>query len=293
MKNLKKLEDKSIFIIREAYYNFSNLAMLWSIGKDSSVLIRLCQKAFFGHIPIPLIHIDTGFKMKQMIDFRDDLAIKQNLNMIVVKNDKALHAKETFPDKNLSCIECCKNLKTKPLRNAINGKTKRYKLNHSMRKYEVDNDNEPYDGLILGIRADEEGSRSKERYFSPRTNKNNWEITTQPPEFWQQYNTHFPRNTHVRIHPLLDWTEVDVWQYIMQEKIPLVDLYFDKGQGQRYRSLGCEPCTKKINSSAKNIKEIIHELLSGKLKNVAERDGRGQDKEDGGGLENLRQEGYM
>ena len=293
MQHLKKLENKSIHIIREAYYNFSNLAMLWSVGKDSTVLIRLCQKAFFGHIPFPLLHIDTSFKIPQMIRFRDELAIKLELNMLVSKNEGAIKNKQTFPDSNTSYIECCQNLKSKALQDAISGKGNRYKLNHKTKKYERDSNKEPFEGLILGIRADEEGSRSKERYFSPRTSKNNWDIVSQPPEFWEQYNTDFPKGTHLRIHPLLDWTELDVWQYLFQEKIPIIDLYFNKGNGTRYRSLGCSPCTKPIKSNAKNIKEIIHELQIGKLKNIAERDGRAQDKEDRGGLETLRKDGYM
>jgi sulfate adenylyltransferase subunit 2 len=118
-------------------------------------------------------------------------------------------------------------------------------------------------------------------------------VGEQPPEFWNQYKTEFAPGTHVRIHPLLDWTELNIWEYIEREKIPTVSLYYDKGEGMRYRSLGCGPCTKPIASTARNVAEIIEELRSGQLKNVAERSGRAQDKDDGGGLETLRRDGYM
>ena len=142
-------------------------------------------------------------------------------------------------------------------------------------------------------RADEEGSRSKERYFSPRDTENSWDVGDQPPEFWSYYKTDFAPGTHLRIHPLLDWTELNIWEYIHHEGIPTVSLYFDQGEGCRYRSLGCEPCTKPVESTASNTIQIIEELSEGKFKDVAERSGRAQDKEDGGGLETLRREGYM
>lgn len=147
--------------------------------------------------------------------------------------------------------------------------------------------------MIVGVRADEEGSRSKERYFSPRDKNNDWDVGDQPPEFWNQYKTDFAPGTHVRVHPLLDWTELDIWEYIERENIPVVPLYFDQGNGKRYRSLGCAPCTGTVDSTAKNVREIIEELKTGKFANIAERSGRAQDKEGGGGLEELRKEGYM
>jgi sulfate adenylyltransferase subunit 2 len=145
----------------------------------------------------------------------------------------------------------------------------------------------------VGARADEEGSRSKERYFSPRGQESAWDVGDQPPEFWNQYKTEFAPGTHVRIHPLLDWTELNIWEYIEREEIPTVSLYYDQGEGIRYRSLGCGPCTKAVNSTAANVAEIIVELRTGKFANIAERSGRAQDKDDGGGLETLRREGYM
>ncbi|MCX5900416.1 MAG: phosphoadenosine phosphosulfate reductase family protein, partial [Proteobacteria bacterium] len=168
-----------------------------------------------------------------------------------------------------------------------------YVLNHKTGAYEVYKNTEPYTGVIVGVRADEEGSRSKERYFSPRDRENLWDLGDQPPEFWNQFKTDFPPGTHLRIHPLLDWTELNIWEYIERENIPTVSLYYNQGDGRRYRSLGCYPCTTPIESQSRNVQEIIQELKSGGLKNIAERSGRAQDKDDGGGLETLRRDGYM
>ncbi|BBM83601.1 sulfate adenylyltransferase subunit CysD [Candidatus Uabimicrobium amorphum] len=293
MNYLEQIENKSIHIIREAYSNFKHLAMLWSIGKDSTVLLWLARKAFFGHVPFPLVHIDTNYKIPQMIEYRDQLAMEWKLNLVYGQNEKALAEKQTFPDGNITRIECCSLLKTKALRDTLSGTGKRYKINHSTGQYDVWDNNEPFTGVIVGVRADEEGSRSKERYFSPRNVENNWEISAQPPEFWNQYKTEFAPGTHVRIHPLLDWTELNIWEYIQRENIPTVSLYYDQGEGKRYRSLGCEPCTLAVNSCAKNVDDIVEELKTGKFSNIAERSGRAQDKDDGGGLESLRKDGYM
>lgn len=293
MNHLEKLENHSIHIIREAYSEFKNLCMLWSIGKDSTVLLWLTRKAFFGHCPIPLVHIDTHYKIPEMIEYRDKLAMEWELDMIYGENSEALESKKTFPDGSVSRIQCCKNLKSTALKNTLSGESIRYRLNHNTGTYEIDQNKMPYTGVIVGVRADEEGSRSKERYFSPRDKNNDWDIGDQPPEFWNQYKTEFKPDTHVRIHPLLDWTELDIWKYIEKENIPIISLYFDKGQGKRYRSLGCMPCTFPVESTAKNTFEIIQELKTGKFSNIAERAGRAQDKEDGGGLEELRKDGYM
>jgi sulfate adenylyltransferase subunit 2 len=293
MDHLSRLEDISIHLLREAYANFKNLGMLWSIGKDSTALLWLARKAFFGHVPFPLIHIDTGYKIPEMITYRDNLTVEWKLNMVYGINEEALRKKETFPDGNADRITCCRILKTEALRNTLNGVGPRYRFNHKTMKYERDESSEPFTGVILGIRADEEGSRSKERYFSPRDTENLWEIGDQPPEFWNQFKTDFAPGTHVRIHPLLDWTELNVWEYIRREKIPTVSLYYDQGEGRRYRSLGCYPCTFPIESQAKTVDEVVEELKSGKLANIAERSGRAQDEDDGGGLETLRRGGYM
>lgn len=293
MDHLDKLESRSIHILREAYSEFNNICMLWSVGKDSTVMLWLARKAFFGHVPIPLVHIDTSYMIPEMIKHRDKLAKEWKLDMIYGQDEETLAAGETFPEGELSHLECCGRLKTAALKNTLNGNWHRYRYNHNKDQYELDSNREPYTGVIVGARADEEGSRSKERYFSPRDRNNDWDIGDQPPEFWDQYKTDFAPGTHVRIHPLLDWTELDVWEYIQREKIPMVSLYFDQGQGKRYRSLGCAPCTEPVESTASTVDEVVAELKTGKFANIAERDGRAQDKEDGGGLEELRKDGYM
>ncbi|MEO8200430.1 MAG: sulfate adenylyltransferase subunit CysD [Gemmatimonadota bacterium] len=293
MDHLDQLENKSVHILREAYANFKQLGMLWSIGKDSTVLLWLARKAFYGHVPFPLVHIDTHFKIPEMIQYRDRLVAEWNLNLIYGENAGALEAKRTFPDGAVDRITCCGLLKTEALKHTLSGEWPRYRFNHSKKAYERDTNTEPFTGVIVGARADEEGSRSKERYFSPRNNQNLWDVGDQPPEFWNQYKTDFAPGTHVRIHPLLDWTELNIWEYIERENIPTVSLYYDKGEGMRYRSLGCGPCTNRVDSPARNVQEIIVELKTGKFANIAERAGRAQDKDDGGGLETLRKDGYM
>lgn len=293
MDHLNKLESKSIHILREAYSEFKNICMLWSVGKDSTVMLWLARKAFFGHVPIPLVHIDTSYMIPEMIEHRDKLAKEWDLDMIYGQDEESLAAGETFPEGKLTHLQCCGRLKTDALKNTLNGSWRRYRYNHNTDQYELDDNREAYTGVIVGARADEEGSRSKERYFSPRDRNNDWDIGDQPPEFWDQYKTDFAPGTHVRIHPLLDWTELDVWEYIQREKIPMVSLYFDQGTGKRYRSLGCAPCTEPVESKASTVEEVVEELKTGKFSNIAERDGRAQDKEDGGGLEKLRKDGYM
>lgn len=293
MNQLDQLEAKSIHIIREAYREFGNLCMLWSIGKDSTVLLWLARKAFYGHVPFPLVHIDTSFKIPEMIEYRDRVAREWKLNMVVGQNVEALACKRTFPDGALTRIECCKALKSEALKHTLSGEWPRKRMNHQTGEYELDKNREPFTGVIVGVRADEEGSRSKERYFSPRDRQNDWDVDDQPPELWTYYKTDFAPGTHLRIHPLLDWTELNLWEYIEREKIPMVSLYFNKGTGIRYRSLGCEPCTTPVESNAITVDQIVAELRSGKFANVAERSGRAQDAEDGQGLETLRRGGYM
>jgi len=292
MKNLDKLESQAVFILREAYANFKNMALLWSIGKDSTVLLWLCRKAFFGHVPFPLIHVDTMFKFPEMIEYRDRIAMQWKINLIIGKNEDALNSKQTFPDGAIDRLSCCKALKTIGLRQTLDGKGPRYYLDLKTGKFEPSLDKTPFTAVILGVRADEEGSRSKERYFSPRDKRNEWNVGDQPPELWNQFKTDFAPGTHIRIHPLLDWTEVDIWEYVKQENIPMIPLYFDQGKGERYRSVGCYPCTFGVASKAKNLDDIITELNTGQFKNIAERSGRAQDQEDGG-LESLRRDGYM
>lgn len=293
MDHLEQLENLSVHILREAYANFKSLGMLWSIGKDSTVLLWLARKAFFGHVPFPLIHIDTHYKIPEMIEYRDRLTREWKLQMIYGMNEDALSRRQTFPDGQVDRITCCRLLKTEALKSTISGEGRRYRFDHEKGDYVIDRNTDAFTGIIVGVRSDEEGSRSKERYFSPRDKENLWDVGDQPPEFWSQFKTDFKPGTHVRIHPLLDWTELNIWEYIERERIPTVSLYYDQGEGKRYRSLGCYPCTYPIDSESRTIGEIILELKSGKLKNVAERSGRAQDKDDGGGLETLRRDGYM
>lgn len=239
MDHLTELENHSIFILREAYSHYKSLCMLWSVGKDSTVLLWLARKAFFGHIPFPLVHIDTSYKIPEMITYRDQLAKAWGLTMIYGQNEVALKEMNTFPEGRLDRTNCCRLLKTEALRQTLSGEGKRYRLNHNTGKYELDPNKDAYNGVIVGVRSDEEGSRSKERYFSPRDHNNDWNVGDQPPEFWNQFKAEFKPGTHVRVHPLLDWTELNIWEYIKREKISTVSLYYDQGESQRYRSLGC------------------------------------------------------
>ena len=266
MNHLDALEAQSIYILREAYKLLGRLGMLWSIGKDSTVMLWLAKKAFFGHCPFPLIHVDTTFKIPEMIAFRDNLAAELGLDLIVHTNREALDA-GMGPEAGR--LACCRALKTEGLQQVV----RRYR----------------FDGLIVGVRRDEEGSRSKERVFSERDSSDQWDYVHQPPELWDQFKTDFPRGHHIRVHPLLQWNELDVWRYIGRENIPLINLYFARN-GQRYRSLGCAPCTGKIASAAATVPEIIAEL---EHTSVSERAGRAQDQEDPYAMQKLRKAGYM
>lgn len=290
---LDALEHRSVFLLREAYSAFKSLCMLWSIGKDSTVMLWLARKAFYGHVPFPLVHVDTSFKIPEMIEYRDRMAREWGLNMVVGQNREALDAKNTFPDGRIDRLTCCRLLKTDALKHTLSGDWPRLRMDHATGSYVRDTDSTAYTGVIVGARADEEGSRSKERYFSPRGQQSEWDVSEQPPEFWNQYKTEFAPGTHVRIHPLLDWTELNIWEYIERERIPTVSLYYDQGEGTRYRSLGCGTCTSRVESTARNPVDIIHELRTGRFADIAERSGRAQDKDDGGGLERLRRDGYM
>ena len=263
---LAKLENESIYIIREAYVKFPKLACLWSIGKDSTVLLWLIRKAFFGEVPFPLVHVDTSYKIPEMIQYRDRVAKEWNLNLVVGQNKEAL---ANGMNHTVGRLECCTALKTVGLQQVIE-------------KHE-------YLAIMLGIRRDEEGTRAKERFFSPRNKDFEWNFKDQPPELWNQFQSDYPPDVHIRVHPLLHWTEINVWEYIRKENIPIIDLYFSKG-GKRYRSLGCAPCTGSINSTASNIDEIIEELKTTK---ISERSGRAQDQEDSHAMQKLRVKGYM
>ncbi len=286
MDHLARLESQSVYILREAYKSFKNLCMLWSIGKDSTVMLWLARKAFFGHVPFPLVHIDTTYKVPKMIAYRDKLALEWSLTMVVGKNEAALADGMNHTRGRLTC---CAALKTQALKQTLDGTGARYRLMPDGH-YLPDPNREPYTGVIVGARGDEEGSRSKERYFSPRGVDNNWDLDDQPPELWNQFKTDFAPGTHIRIHPLLDWTEINIWEYIERERIPMIDLYYAQAEGMRYRSLGCDPCTAKVRSTACTPLQIIEEL---RTTNVAERSGRAQDQEDPHAMEKLRRDGYM
>lgn len=264
---LDRLENQSIYIIREAYKKFRNLMALWSFGKDSTALVWLCRKAFFGRVPFPLLHIDTTFKFPEMYAYRDRMIKEWNLQFVRHTNQEALDRGINYT--NCDPLTVCEELKTNGLRQAID-------------KYKIE-------GLMLGIRKDEEGSRSKERYFSPRDKNFEWDYKNQPPEIWDQFKTTFPVGTHVRIHPLLHWTELNIWEYIQRENIPVVPLYYSSN-GKRYRSLGCMPITHPVDSSAASIPEIIEELKTTK---ISERSGRGQDSVQAYAMQKLRAKGYM
>ena len=266
MDNLDKLENQSIFIIREAYSQFRKVAMLWSMGKDSTTLLWLIRKAFYGQIPFPVMHIDTNHKFRQIYEFRCKYAKEWGLRLIIAKNEQALN-QGVGPDKGK--FECCTELKTNALKKAI--------------------EEHKFKALYLAIRRDEHGIRAKERVFSPRDEDFEWDYKNQPPELWDQYKTKAKEEEHLRIHPLLGWREVDVWEYICRENIPIVELYFAKN-GKRYRSIGCECCCNPIDSDADTIEKMIAEL---KTTRISERSGRAQDKEQAYMMQKLRSLGYM
>ena len=262
--NLNKLENESIFIFRQAYRSIPNIALLWSLGKDSNVMVWLAFKAFLGKIPFPVFHVDTEKKFKEMYEFREKFTKEWRLNLIKGKCPPIGEIDPSLPPAARSAAR-----KTDGLKKII--KEKKFR------------------GIIAGIRRDEQGTRAKERVFSPRDDFGKWNIKNQPPEFWNYSNFNYPETVHVRIHPLLNWTELDIWQYIKQEKIPVVNLYFSK-KGKRYRSLGDQDITFPINSNAKTVNEIIEEL---KVSKVSERSGRAMDHEEENVFERLRSKGYM
>jgi sulfate adenylyltransferase subunit 2 len=277
MEHLDKLEAESIYIFREAYKKLGKIAMLWSFGKDSNVMVHLARKAFFGNIPFPLIHCDTELEMDEVYEFRDRYSVEWKVNLISETCPPIEDTDITLPHSARVAAR-----KTLGLKNVI--------------------DKHKFDGIVAGIRRDEEGTRAKERYFSPRNLDGEWNVKDQPPEFWGQYMTDFPPNTHVRIHPLLHWTELDIWLYIKRENLPIVPLYFArpygeffgqdyKGQNMRFRSLGEKGITYPVRSDAATIDEIIAEL---RVTKVSERAGRpmGGD-EDESAFERLRAAGYM
>lgn len=266
MDDINELENKSIYIIREAYNKHKNIAFLWSIGKDSTTLLWLIRKAFFGRIPFPVIHLDTEYKFKEIYEFRDKYAKIWGLDLIIGKNEE-IKGKNITPQKGK--LECCTERKTNNLKKLI----EKYK----------------FEALFLAIRRDEHGIRAKERTFSPRDKDFNWDYKNQPAEVWGQYNSNTDDEQHLRIHPLLDWREIDIWKYIRKENIPITSLYFAKN-GKRFRSIGCETCCAPVDSNADSLDKIISEL---ETTTVSERSGRAQDKESDYMMQKLRSLGYM
>ena len=237
MTHLDRLENQSIFLFREAQHAFKNICMPWSMGKDSNVLIWLAKKAFGGHIPFPVLHIDTTYEFPEMLEFRDWATKEYGLKLIVKINEEARARGVGYETHDP--VTVTHELKTVALQQVLS--------------------EHKFDALITGIRRDEDSTRAKERYFSPRNAQFEWEYKDQPPEFWGQFTTAVEPGEHVRVQPLLDWTESDIWRYIQKNAIPIPQMYFAR-DGKRYRSLGCWPITKPVNSTASNIDEIIAEL---------------------------------
>lgn len=261
---LDDLEARSIYILREAYSQVDPLAMLWSIGKDSTALLWMVRKAFFGRVPFPLVLLDTGMELDEVYKFRDWLTKEWNLP---VQNEACPPEEEM--DQTLPPATRAATRKTEGLKNLIG--------------------REKYRGIILGIRRDEQSMRAKERVFSPRSLDGDWDFKDQPAEFWDQYKTDFPDGCHVRIHPLLHWTELDIWRYTKRENIPYVPLYLAKN-GKRYRSLGEKNITFPIDSKAATLDDVIAEL---EVTKAPERAGRAMDHETEDSFERLRASGYM
>jgi len=296
LTHLELLEAESIHILREVASEFERPVMLYSIGKDSSVMLRLAQKAFYpAPIPFPLLHIDTGFKFHEMLEFRDNMAKAVGAELLVWRNETAIAA-GTNPIA-LDTKRCCGLLKTQAL---LDG------LNHY-----------GFNAAFGGARRDEEKSRAKERIYSFRDKAGQWDPKNQRPELWNLYNSRIHPGESIRVFPLSNWTEMDVWQYIYKESIPIVDLYYAKDRPMylrgdallpieqdfvkrlgeqpvmvksRLRSLGCSPCTGAIRSDADTLPKIIAELMSFR---ESERANRAIDHDQEGSMELKKREGYF
>jgi len=267
MDHLTRLEQTSIHIFREAYRNFRNVCMPWSMGKDSNVLIWLARKAFAGKVPFPLLHIDTTYEFPEMYEFRERAKAEHGIELIVRVNEDAIRRGVGYATHDP--VTVTHELKTLALRAAL--------------------DEFKWDALITGIRRDEDPTRAKERHFSPRSAEGSWDYKDQPPEFWGQFATTPPPGGHVRVQPLLEWTELDIWEYIRRERIPIPGLYFAR-DGKRFRSLGCHPITHPVPSKADTLDAIIAEL-----RETADfcRAGRAQDHHERNAMQKLRAKGFM
>ena len=264
MDRIDTLESLSVYILREAYARARPLAMLWSIGKDSNVVLWLARKAFFGRVPFPVVQLDTGLELDEVYAYRDRYAKEWDLELVVIDCPPESEMDPSLPPMTRSAAR-----KSAGLANLLTDGA--------------------YKGILVGIRRDEEATRAKERVFSPRATDGRWEYRDQPAEFWGQFTTDTPENAHLRIHPLLHWTEIDVWRYTQRENIPVNPLYFAQ-DGKRYRSLGEKNITVPVDSDAATIDEIIQEL---EITKKPERAGRLMDNEAEDSFERLRTSGYM
>lgn len=295
--HLKRLEAESIEIIREVVAEFRNPVMLYSIGKDSSVMLHLAIKAFYpSPLPFPLLHVDTTWKFREMIKFRDETARRLGLNLLVHVNQNGIE-RGINPFASGSALHT-HVMKTEGLKQALD-------------KYQ-------FDAAFGGARRDEEKSRAKERIFSFRTKTHTWDPRNQRPELWNLFNTRIRPGESIRVFPLSNWTELDVWTYVMLEKIPVVPLYFSKKRpvvkrsgtwimvdddrmplelGEkpemrrvRFRTLGCYPLTGAIESEANSLEEIVAEMQTAQ---VSERQGRLIDTDEAASMEKKKREGYF
>ncbi|MCP4443969.1 MAG: sulfate adenylyltransferase subunit CysD [Myxococcales bacterium] len=296
LSHLDELEAEAIHIMREVVSEFENPVMLYSVGKDSSVMVRLARKAFApGKLPFPLLHVDTGFKFEEMYAFRDKFVKDIDANLIVEGNEKA-KADGANPF-DLGTSQCCALLKTKGLLDALKeGK---------------------YDAAFGGARRDEEKSRAKERVYSFRDKFGHWDPKNQRPELWNLYNGQHNKGENIRVFPLSNWTELDIWLYIYKEQIPIVPMYFAKKrpmivrdeqlipvegpmrlkEGEepemiscRFRTLGCSPCTGAIRSEADTLEKVIEEIMTARQ---SERITRIIDHDRDGSMELKKREGYF
>ncbi|BCS91019.1 MAG: sulfate adenylyltransferase subunit 2 [Candidatus Micrarchaeota archaeon] len=258
--NLNYLESRSFYIIKEADKRFNKIGVLWSMGKDSTAVLYLIRKLFEGEIPYDVINIDNGIDFPESYRFRDLIKDMWNIKLVIAKSKIK---------KEISGFACCGSNKTEALKEIL-------KKNR-------------YDALIVSIRRDEHGIRAKESYFSKRDASMRWNYKEPRLELFGNFIVDNLKEGHYRVHPLLDWSELDVWRYIKREKIPVNPLYFSK-DGYRYRSLGCTHCTVPVRSDADSIDKIIYELKHTKTE---ERGGRDQDKEKEYIMQRLRAMGYM
>jgi sulfate adenylyltransferase subunit 2 len=296
LSHLRWLESESIFILREVAAEFSRPVLLYSVGKDSSVLVRLAKKAFApSRIPFPLLHVDTGYKFPEMVEFRDRFCAAEGLDLIVHRSQE--HLAEPADPFRLGTQKCCALLKTKGLLDAL-------------RIY-------GFDAAIGGARRDEEKSRAKERIYSIRDRNGQWDPRNQRPELWSLFNSGLAEGQNMRVFPLSNWTEIDVWEYIQAEQIPVVPLYFAKPRPMiarganliavergsranpgeavekvmsRMRSLGCIHCSGAVRSEADTLPGIIAELRSIRK---SERQNRLIDHDEEGSMESKKREGYF